>query len=282
MNLQNQPVVDAHPCHFGQHLPAKCVRLIWCRAAGAQIVKQSRGLGLWHILGTCARVTVIGAGGAVRFEKCAPHPMRLKIALPVAGVAVCQSAQFFNIGYKAFKLWVYYIVRAVSCDNFARPSGFLDHFVPVQIIQRVFRCRYGLNVEPLKQRPRPEIGPRKAIGDVIIGFVSSVWTKTFGDAENRFKGMVDPHPAGGSTQQMKILSKHSPDFSSIGFCRATIATRHAQIGQVDTLRKQHSKHVVVRCDEQLCRVWKCLVFSKPARVSVTMWANQRQVFYLCE
>ena len=137
----------------------------------------------------------------------------------------------------------------------------------------------GLNVEPLKQGPRSEIRPRQAIGDVIIGLVGSVWTKMFGYAKNRFKGMVDPHPAGGSTQQMKIFGKHSPDFSTIGFCRATIATWHAQIGQVDTLRKQHSKNVVVRCNEQLCRVWKCLVFSKPARVSVTMWANQRQVFY---
>ena len=93
-----------------------------------KLLNKVSGLGLWHILGTCARVTVIGAGGAVRFEKCAPHPMRLKIALPVAGVAVCQGAQFFNIGYKAFKLWVHYIVRAVGCDHFARPSGLSGSF----------------------------------------------------------------------------------------------------------------------------------------------------------
>jgi hypothetical protein len=58
---------------------------------------------------------------------------------------------------------------------------------------------------------------------------------------------------------MIVIGEQLPDLAPVGLGRRAVAGRHAHALERDPLRVQHPKDVVVRDDEQLCRIRERLV-----------------------
>ena len=89
--------------------------------------------------------------------------------------------------------------------------------------------------------------------------------------------MLDPNPRRGAAEQIEILGKQAPDFAGVLFGLTTIGTWYPHCLKWNALRMQHTKHIVIRSYEQLCRILKGLIFGEPLWVRMAMWANNRQV-----
>src|ERR1019366_2289427 len=68
----------------------------------------------------------------------------------------------------------------------------------------------------------------------------------------------------------------APSLTRVG-ALLPIHLRNPQRLQRHALRVQHPENVVVRLDEQRSRIGKRLILGEPARISMTVWRNDRQV-----
>ena len=112
---------------------------------------------------------------------------------------------------------------------------------------------------------------------MVIKLLGRVRSKVCGQSEYMLETVVDPHLGRCGAQKIVVLCKQLPDFAPIRLCRLAVCARHTQCVQGNTLRKEHAKHIVIRRHEQFCRVRKCLILSKPARICVPVRANDWQV-----
>ena len=69
MDLQDQPVVEAHLRHLGQHLGAEQPPLALVGRAAPDAVEQFLGRRVGEVGGLGGRMAVVGRGRAERLEK---------------------------------------------------------------------------------------------------------------------------------------------------------------------------------------------------------------------
>ena len=168
-------------------------------------------------------------------------------------------------------------VRAESGEHPAAPAAGLHLAVVPEIVERALRRRQRLDVEPLKQRARPELGTLQAGGDVIVGLVGVPGAEALMEAEDFREGVVEPEPGRRAAEQMKVVGEAAPDLAWIGFYRAAVGPRHAQVLETRALTVEHAMHVVVGNDEQPCRVGEGSVVGEPSRVGVAVRTDDRQL-----
>ena len=68
-----------------------------------------------------------------------------------------------------------------------------------------------------------------------------------------------------------------PDGLRIPFDQTAIFSLYAQTFKRDTLGIQHSKNIMIRHDQEICRIGKSLVLSKPAGVGMAMRRQDRPI-----
>ena len=152
--------------------------------------------------------------------------------------------------------------------------------MPAQVVERALGRGDDLDVEPLEQRARPELGPRQAVGDVVVVGVGGLGRQAVVEAEDRLEGMVEPEPRRRAAQQVVVLGEAAPDRAAVGLGRAAVGARHAEVGERHALRAEHAEDVVVGDDEELRRIGERQVLGVPARVGVAVRADDRQVAHL--
>ena len=276
MDLQHQPVLDAHPRHLGQHLarnssrsPASAVPLRTWRTAPPPRPGQVGGGG--------ARVAVVARRGAHLLEESPPLPMRVEIALPASRIAPSDVGQPVELGQKVRLVGVDDGIGPVGRHHAPAPAGLLYGLVPAQIVGRPVGGGDHLELEALEQRPRQEVRPREARRDAVIIFVGGKRRQRLGEPEQVRERRVEPQPRRRAAEQMVVFGKAPPDGAPIAFGQPAILARHAQRAQIHPLAHQHARHIMVGHDQQLRRVGKWRVFGIPARLGVPVRADQRQV-----
>jgi hypothetical protein len=90
--------------------------------------------------------------------------------------------------------------------------------------------------------------------------------------------VIQPKPGRRAAKQIKILREQPPYFARVAL--AVIAWRtslraNPEIFERHALAVEHPIDVVIRCDQQLCRIGKRFVVREPARIGMPMWANNR-------
>ena len=155
MDLQDEPVVEAHLGHLGQHLGAEQPPLALVRRAAPDAVEQLLGRRVGKVGGLGGRMAVVARGRAELLEIGAALAMRVEIARPGAGVAAGDLAKLVEIGGKALEIRIDDRVGPIGGDDAAVPAAVADHPVPVQIVERAFGGGDRLDVEALEQRARP-------------------------------------------------------------------------------------------------------------------------------
>ena len=262
---------------------------IWPRKASAssgetatrQSAREERGgLGLRQVLGARGGVAVVGAGGAERLEEGAALAVGFEVSVPGGGVAAGDLAQARDVGREARELGIDDGVGAVGGHDPAVPARLADRLVPAQVVERAVGGGDDFDVEPAEERPRQVLGPRQAVGDVVVGGVGGLGREADVEAEDRLEGVVEPEPRRGAAQQVVVLGEAAPDRSSVGLGLATVGTGNAEVGERHALRAEHAEDIVVGDDEELRRVGEGQVLGVPARVGMAVRADDRQVAYL--
>jgi hypothetical protein len=201
----------------------------------------------------------------------------LQVAFPCRGVFARQFAKLRHIVCEAGKFRIDDSIGTVSRHHASLPSAVPDHPVPAQIVERALGGGDRLDVELLEQGSRQKLRLRQAVGDMIIGLVGGRLGNRHGHAEHILEGVVEPQPRRRAAEQVIVLGKQPPDLAAVGFGGTAIGPRHAETFEADALRKQHAEDVVVGRDEQLRRIGKRLVLGIPARICVTMRADDRLI-----
>ena len=185
MDLQHQPVVEAHPRHLGQHLAAEGVGSLvggaWPRTRG----EERRGLGV-AAGSRCGRVggrgrTLVAPNALKKARRCA---VRVEVAVPGAGVAAGDLAEAVDVGGEARELGIDHRVGAVGGDDPAVPAAVADHLVPAQVVERAVGGGDHLDVEALEERARPELGAGEAVGDLVVDGVGGRGRERLVEAED--------------------------------------------------------------------------------------------------
>ena len=72
--------------------------------------------------------------------------------------------------------------------------------------------------------------------------------------------------------------KYAPDLAHVGLDPTAVNARHTEAFHGDALGIQHAEHVVIGDQQQAGRIRETFVLGKPARVGVSVRADDRQVF----
>ena len=103
MDLQHQPVVEAHLGHLGQHLRAEQA-LVFCRRPACSDAVEQAGASAGEVGGLGGRMAVVGRGRAEVLEVGAALAVRVEIARPGAGVAAGDLAEPVEIVGEALEI----------------------------------------------------------------------------------------------------------------------------------------------------------------------------------
>ncbi len=282
VKLHDEPVLNAHPGHLGQHLRAKELRIRRaCTAAvypRIKLLRLARGkvcrLGAW--------MAVIGRRRTHLLEEHTPLPQCRQIARPGRNILAGNFGQPPQIALELRHLGVDHTIWSKRGNHPPRPARVADRLVPLKRIGRGIRRRQHLNSEPLKERPRQKLRRLKLLRDGLVISVRVCLRETFGQAEEVDEDKIQPHPRRRPAKQKVVLREDPPDLPGIDCGRSgrvpvRTALRDTQRFKRNTLRIQHAKDVMIGLNQQRCRVRKRLVLGKPARIRMPVRRNDRQV-----
>ena len=137
-----------------------------------------------------------------------------------------------------------------------------------------------LDVEPVEQGARAELGVGDALGDPVIDRVGRFGAGDQFDPEHLDQLVLQPVAGRRAAEELPVLAEGTPDLARVGLDRPAVEPRYAQAGRLDALGGQHPEHVVVGNDQQLGGVGEGAVVGEDLRLHVPVHADQRQVFGL--
>ncbi len=192
VDLHDEAVVDAHPCHFRQHLSAERFRFVRGDRARQRAIEQPlAGRGV-EVQRARRRVAVIGRCRAHRLEICPPNAMRREVAAPRRGVLAGQGAELRDVRGESLELRIDDRIGPIRRHHAPAPAARADRLVVHERIERRLRGRDHLDVEALEQCARTVRGISEARGDAVEVTVGAFRRKTLVDAEHRMERMVEP------------------------------------------------------------------------------------------
>ena len=191
MDLHDEPVLEAHARHFGQHLRAEHLGVGRRGAAAADAAVERGRFALWQVGGARGRVAVVGRGAADRLEIGAAPGERGEIAVVGRDVAIGDAPELRQVLDEARKGGIDDRVGTEGGEHPAAPAARLHLAVMAKVVERALRRGQGLDVEPLEQRARPEFRPLQAGGDVIVGPVGVPGAEALMEAEDFGEGVVE-------------------------------------------------------------------------------------------
>ena len=277
MDLHDEPILDAHLRHLGEHLRAKQLAILGTGAVRADPLVERLCFVGTEIGGEGGGVAVVGRRCAHRLEIGAALTMAVEIAAPAGGIAACHLRQAIEPGTKAWPVWIDDQVGPVGGNDPPGPPRGANGFVPAEVVKRAVGGGDDLEIEALVERARPVAGLGETFRDVVIGGIGGLGGQGFGEAKQRLERDIEPQLRGGAAKEIIVLREAPPDGAAIGFDRPSIAAGHAQIREIDALAHEHAGDVMVRNHEQLRGVREWQVLGIPAGVGVPVRADDRQV-----
>ncbi len=278
VNLHHQPVGEAHPRHFRQHLRPEGLGVGERGRAGPHAaIERGRVFGR-EVGGLRGRVAVVGRGAADRLEIGAARRERGEVVFEAREIAIRYPREGGEIVAKARKSGIDDGIGAEGGQDPAAPAARLDAFMPLEVVERTVGGGQRLDLEALEQGAGPEFRPLQAGRDMIVDPVAAFLRQPLGDAEDFGEGVVQPQPRGRAAEQLEVLGENPPDLSRVGLDRAAVDSGHADLLGADSLAVEHAVDIVVRDDEEPRRIGERRVLREPARIGVAVRAHDRQVF----
>ena len=167
-------------------------------------------------------------------------------------------------------------VRPERRADDAAPSGVAN--LPMELERvggRIGRAEH-FDLEALEERPGPELGTPQARVDSIVDAHRRRARQRLVDAEDALELVRQPGAARRAAEQIEVVREPLPDRARIGFDRAAVEPWDAERLHRHALRVEHADDVVIRDDDQRCRVREGLVERQQLRIDVAMRADERQ------
>ncbi len=179
-------------------------------------VVEPLGLGRGQVQGARGGVAVVGGGGAGGDERGASGPQRGQVAGVRAGVLAGPVAEPVHVRRPALELHVHHVVRAERGDHpAARPAPAVGGELGVlrEVVQRRLGGGEDLDVEPLEQRPGPEVRLGEPGRDLVVDGVGGARAKRGVHPEHGAEGLLQPEPRRGAPEQVPVRGEAPPDRS---------------------------------------------------------------------
>ena len=279
MDLQDEPVIEAHPRHLRQHLTAEQLMILSRPLARDHLVEQRLGLGRIEVGGKGGGVAMVRRGRPDRLEVFAALAVGGEIALPVTGILARDLCKLVQRRLEALMIGIDDRIRAIGRDDAPAPARRLDGLVMVERVGRAFGRSQKFDIEPVEKRTGP-VGIRleRVIDRVVIG-VRGGCIQRLGQPEDIAEHIVQPHAGRCAPEEIVILREGPPGLARIGAGLARLA-RHPQRIEAHALAVQHAVDVMIRRKEEFGRIAERGVIGKPGRVRMPVRADDRQVPYL--
>ena len=277
MDLQDEPVFETHRRHFREHLRAEELGVLRRDVAAAHSLIERRRLAPGEIRRARRRMSVIGRSAADRLEIGAPRSQRRQIAVIGRDVSVGDAAELHEVFGEARESGIDHGVGAEGREYAPAPAARRKFAMMPEVVERAFRRRQRLDVEPFEQGARPELGTLQTGGNVVIGPVRIRGAEPFAKSQHFGEGVVDPHPGRRAPEQVEVFGEATPNSAGIVFHRAAVKTDDADLPGPDALTVEHTMHIMIRRDEEMRGVGERGVIGEPLRVGVAVRAEDRKV-----
>ena len=277
MNLQHQPVVEAHARHLGEHLAAEQLRVAGTHLAAGHAIEQRLGIGRAQVGGTRGGMAVIRRSRTHHREERAALAMRGEIAAPCERIFAGELAELLQVVVESVRVRIDDIVRPVGRDDAAVPAALANGDVVHQVVERRLGGGQRLDVETFEQRARTELRLLQFLGDGVVGLVGVGRRQRDRRVEHARQHPVEPHARGRAAEQVVVAGKQPPDLARIALGHPAIDARHAEVFELDALAVEHAKHVVIGREQQAGRIGERHVVREPFRIGMPVRADDRQV-----
>ncbi len=137
--------------------------------------------------------------------------------------------------------------------------------------------REHLDVEPLEQGPREEVGGGELVHDLVVDACGGLARESVPDAEHLVELIIEPHAAGRAAEQVVVVCKALPHAARIHLNGRAVLARHTQCFERDPAGIKHPQDVMVRLHDQGGGLGERLVLGQDARIHVAMGRYDRQL-----
>jgi len=250
MNLHHHAVLHAHPSHLHQHVCLEEPLIRRRGSAGQGFLKQRFGLLLREGMGVRLQHGMVRRDGSHRAEEGAASFQRRDERVKGADGMSADPTEGVQLLLP---------VGAGDAEQRVGPEAGDDAAVPVRVPDGpVFleRSRGGvrrsehLDVEAVEQRARQELRGGQALGDLIVDVHGRVAVQPVPNAEDVVELVVEPGARGGAGKKVEVIREALPDGTRVGFHRAAVEPRDAQVFQPHAPRVEHAEDVMVRDDDE--------------------------------
>ena len=273
MDLDDQAVLEAHPDHLGEDLPAEELRLRGIEHPREGLSEEPAAGGCVEIGGDGARVAVIGGGGAHLPEEPAARRQGPEIPLPGAGLLPGDLAQADDILPEPLKIGVGHGIGAEAGDNPPAPARRGDRLVVFEGIEGGVRRGERLDVEAIEEGAGPELRTGQGLRNPVVERIRIGRIEPVVDAEEEIKDVFEPHPGRRSPEEVVVLRKQTPDRAGIGFDGSSVDPGNPQFLERDALAVEHPEQVVIRDQEQRRRIGKGDIVGIPPGIGMPVRAD---------
>ena len=269
VKLHDEAVVEAHACHFGEHLGLKEGGIFGGGAAGVDAGVEVRGFDGAEVGGEGCAVAVVGGGGAVVLEEGTAVAEGVEVAGPGGGVFAGDLAESGEVLAKVGGVGVDDGVGAEGGEDAAVPAGALDGLVVCERIEGGVGGGEGFDVKAIEEGSWEELRSFEGAVDGVVDFAAVVFGEALADAEEGLEGEVEPEAGGGSAKQVVVTGEDAPDLAGVGSEGGGVPG-NAEGFKRDALRVEHAEDVVVGLDKEGGGVGEGLVFCEPSGVGMAV------------
>jgi hypothetical protein len=144
-----------------------------------------------------------------------------------------------------------------------------------QVIARVVGGGQHLDLETFVQCPGPELRVGETAADLVIYLVGGLGTRSNRDTEDLTQLGVQPEPHRSAAVSAPMRAKDSERIP--GCLLGQRALPDTERGQLYAVRVQDPVDVMVRGDQQGCRIAERDVLGQPLRRHMSVWRDDRQI-----
>ena len=196
-------------------------------------------------------MAVVGGGATHLLEEPAARRQGLEVSLPDGRILTRDLAQAGDVFRKARELRIDRQIGPECGNHLSLPAGGGDLPVVFEGIQGGVRRGERLDVEAVIKRAGPEFRPEKRRREPVVDLVRVGRIEALIDAEEEKEDVLEPHPGGGSSEEVIMLREKTPDFSGIGFDRPAVRPGDTELLEGNPLAVEHPEQVMVRDQKQL-------------------------------
>ena len=274
MDRHDQAVLDAHPRHLPEHVPAELALVGRIRVCGQHALEETLRVCGLHRRRVRLDHAVVGGERAVRDEMAAALLQRIEVAVERRGSGT-EEPQHPGREVRSGRVEV-----GVRAERRSHPSAqgtaLAQPRVRGEIVQRIVGGGQHGDAELVEQRLRAEALSRQGRRDRVEGAIGGGRGELVLHAEPVAQRALEPEPRRGAGEQVPALGEEPPRRARVD------RSADAEVGEVHAVGVQQPRHVMVRRDQQGGRIGESPVLGEHRGVDVPVRRDDRRGAHLRE